>query len=93
MKEVVKKEVQKILEAGMIYPISESAWVSLVQVVPKKGGMTIIHNERNELISITTVTGWKMCIDYRKLNQTTTKIHFPLSFMGQMLERLIGKKL
>jgi len=48
MKEVVKKKVQKLLEAGMIYPISDSAWVSPVQVVPKKGGMTVIHNEKNE---------------------------------------------
>ena len=76
MKEVVKKEVQKLLEAGMIYPISDSAWVSPVQVVPKKGGMTVIHNEKNELIPTRTVIGWRMCIDYRKLNQATRKHHF-----------------
>ena len=57
MKEVVKKEVQKLLEAGMIFPISDSAWVSPVQVVPKKGGMIVIHNEKNELIPTRTVTG------------------------------------
>jgi len=91
MKEVVKKEVQKLLEARMIYPISDSAWVSPVQVVPKKGGMTVIHNEKNELIPTRTVTGWRMCIDYRKLNQATRKDHFPLPFMDQMLERLAGK--
>ena len=91
MKEVVKKEVQKLLEAGMIYPISDSAWVSPVQVVPKKGGMTVIHNEKNELIPTRTITGWRMCIDYRKLNQATRKDHFPLPFMDQMLERLAGK--
>jgi len=91
MKEVVKKEVQKLLEAGMIYPISDSAWVSPVQVVPKKGGMTVIHNEKNELIPTRTVTGWRMCIDYRKLSQATRKDHFPLLFMDQMLERLAGK--
>ena len=90
MKEVVKKEVQKLLEAGMIYPISDSAWVSPVQVVPKKWGMTVIHNERNELIPTRTVTGWRMCIDYGKLNQATRKDHFPLPFMDQMLERLAG---
>ena len=49
MKEVVKKEVMKLLDAGMIYPISDSAWVSPVQVVPKKGGMTVICNDKNEL--------------------------------------------
>ena len=64
MKEVVKKEVIKLLDAGMIYPISESSWVSLVQVVPKKGGMTVVQNEKNELIPTRIVTEWMMCIDY-----------------------------
>jgi hypothetical protein len=50
MREVVKKKVLKLLKAGVIYPISDSEWVSPVQVIPKKGQMTIIHNERNELI-------------------------------------------
>ena len=56
MKEEVQKEVLKLLEAGLIYPISDSAWVSLVQVVPKKGGMTVIKNEKNDLIPTRTVT-------------------------------------
>lgn len=50
MKEVVRKEVLKLLEAGMIYPISDSAWVSPVQVVPKKEGMTVVKNDKNELV-------------------------------------------
>jgi len=75
----------------MIYPISDSSWVSLVQVVPKKGGMTVVKNEKNELIPKRTVTGWWMCIDYRRLNQATRKYHFPLPFMDQMLERLSGQ--
>jgi len=66
MKEEVRKEVLKLLEAGLIYPIFDSAWVSLVQVVPKKGGITVVQNERNDLIPTRTVTGWRMCIDYRK---------------------------
>ncbi|WJX18782.1 hypothetical protein P8452_08546 [Trifolium repens] len=92
MKEVVRKEVVKLLEAGMIYPISDSAWVSPVQVVPKKGGMTVITNDKNELIPSRTVTGWRMCIDYRRLNKATRKDHFPLPFMDQMLERLSGQE-
>ena len=57
MQEVVKKEVVKLLDAGIIYPISDSEWVSPVQVVPKKGGMIVVKDERNEFISTRTVTG------------------------------------
>nr|ACY01934.1 hypothetical protein [Beta vulgaris] len=88
MQEVVKKEVMKLLDAGIIYPISDSKWVSPVQVVPKKGGTTVVKNEKNELIATRVVTGWRMCIDYRKLNVATKKDHFPLPFIDQMLERL-----
>ena len=90
MKEVVRKEVLKLLNAGFIYAISYSPWVSPVHVVPKKGGFTVIRNERNELIPTITVTGWRVCIDYRKLNTATRKDHFPLSFIDQMLDRLAG---
>src|SRR3954468_19087124 len=90
MQEVVKKEILKLLDAGIIYPISDSNWVSAIHVVPKKGGMTVIRNEKNELIPTRTVTGWRVCIDYRKLNDATRKDHFPLPFIDQMLERLAG---
>ncbi|GJS12904.1 DNA-directed DNA polymerase [Tanacetum coccineum] len=90
IKEVVKKEVIKLLDVGLIYPISDSPWVSLVQVVPNKGGMTVVKNEKNELIPQRTVTRWRVCIDYRKLNNATRKDHFPLLFIDQMLERLAG---
>ncbi|GJY08143.1 reverse transcriptase domain-containing protein [Tanacetum coccineum] len=86
--EVIKKEVLKLLDAGMIYPISDSPWVSPVHCVPKKGGITVVANEENELIPTRLVTGWRVCIDYRKLNEATRKYHFPLPFMDQMLERL-----
>ncbi|KAD5802901.1 hypothetical protein E3N88_14261 [Mikania micrantha] len=92
MSEVVKKEVLKLLDAGLIYPISDSAWVSPVQVVPKKRGMTVIVNEKKELIPSRTVTGWRVCIDYRRLNDATRKDHFPLPFIDQMLERLSGQQ-
>ena len=90
MKDVVRKEVLKWLNARFIYSISDGPWVSPVHVVPKKGGFTVIINERNEPIPTRTVTGWRVCIDYRKLNTTTKKDHFPLPFIDQMLDRLAG---
>ncbi|KAM2151479.1 hypothetical protein ACFX1R_045920 [Malus domestica] len=90
MMEVVKKEIIKLLNCGVIYPISDSRWVSPVQVVPKKLGVTVVKNEENELVPTRIQTSWRVCIDYRKLNATTRKDHFPLSFIDQMLERLAG---
>ncbi|GKF10506.1 reverse transcriptase domain-containing protein, partial [Tanacetum coccineum] len=69
-----------------------SPWVSPIHCVPKKGGMTVVVNEENELIPTRLVTGWRVCIDYRKLNEDTRKDHFPLPFMDQMLERLAGNE-
>jgi hypothetical protein len=86
MREVVKKEVLKLLKVGVIYPVFDSEWVSLVQLVPKKGGMTIVGNEKNDLIPHRTVTGWRMFIDYKKLSVATRKDHFPLPFIDEMLE-------
>ena len=90
MKEVVKKEVLKLLDVGVIYPIADSKWVSPTQVVPKKSGVTMVANEHNELIPTRVTTGWRVYIDYRKLNAGTRKDHFPLPFVDQMLERVAG---
>ncbi|GKA56963.1 reverse transcriptase domain-containing protein, partial [Tanacetum coccineum] len=68
--DVIKKEVEKLLDAGLIYPISDSPW----------------------LISTRLVTDWRVCIDYRKLNEATRKDYFPLAFMDQVLERLAGNE-
>nr|GFB17380.1 DNA-directed DNA polymerase [Tanacetum cinerariifolium] len=90
--DVIKKEVIKLLDVGMIYPISDSLWVSPIHCVPKKGGMTVVANENNELIPTRLVTGWRVCIDYRKLNDAIRKDHFPLPFMDLMIERLAGNE-
>ncbi|GKA25992.1 hypothetical protein Tco_0712101 [Tanacetum coccineum] len=91
MKEVVKKDV-KLIDTCIIYPIVNSPSVSLTQCVPKKGGITIVTNEKDELIPTRTITGWRICIDYRKLNDATAKDPSPLPFMDQMLERLTGNE-
>ncbi|RVW37068.1 Retrovirus-related Pol polyprotein from transposon 17.6 [Vitis vinifera] len=90
MQEVVRSEVLKLLQAGIIYPISDSLWVSPTQVVPKKAGITVIQNEKGEEVSTCPTSGWRVCIDYRRLNSVTRKDHFPLPFMDQVLERVSG---
>ncbi|CAN6544766.1 unnamed protein product [Malus baccata var. baccata] len=90
MKEVVRVKVMKLLDAGIIYPISDSKWVNPTQVVPKKTDITVVNNDNNELVRTRMTTGWRMCVDYRKPNNSTRNDHFPLSFIDQMLERLVG---
>eukprot|EP00257_Ricinus_communis_P016126 XP_015574194.1 uncharacterized protein LOC107261200 [Ricinus communis] len=90
IKEVVKKEVQKLLDEGIIYPTDDSNWVSPVHVVPKNSSTIVVKNEKRELVSTRMITGWRICIDCRKLNAATKKNHFPLSFIDQILKRLGG---
>ena len=81
----------KWLDAEIIYLILDNQWVSLMQVVPKKLGITIVENEKGESIPTRTSTTWRVCIDYQKLNTVTRKDHFSLPFIDQILERLAGQ--
>jgi len=81
IKEVVQKEILKLLNNGIIYPIFDSSWVNPIHVVPKKFGLTVITYGANKLIPTCTQMGWNVCTDYRKLNVTTRKDHFPLPFI------------
>ena len=85
---MVRDEVLKLLQAGIIYPIYDSNWVSPTQVVPKKSEVTIVHNEKGEEVPTRLTTGWRVCIDYRRLNEVTRIEHFPLPFIDQLLERI-----
>ncbi|CAM8954580.1 unnamed protein product [Rhodiola kirilowii] len=91
MMEIVQKEIQNLLDANIIYPISDSQWVSPVHVVPKKSGITIEEDAEGKMVTTRVKNGWRMCIDYRKLNAVTRKDHFLLPFIDQMLDRLAGK--
>nr|XP_027118762.1 uncharacterized protein LOC113736005 [Coffea arabica] len=93
MMEVVKKEILKLLDVGIIFTISDSPWVSPVQVVPKKAGVTVEANQTGELVPVRKPTGWRQCIDYRRLNAVTKKDHFPLPFIDQMDFSKIGAPL
>ena len=87
---MVRAEVLKLMQAGIIYPVSDSTMVSPTQVVPKKSKVTTVHNEKGEEMPTRLTTSWRVCIDYRRLNEVTRKDHFPLPFMDKLLERISG---
>ena len=88
MQEVVQAKVLKLLQADIIYPISDSPWMSPTQVVLKKSGIKVMQNDKGEDISTRLTTGCRVCIDYKRLNAVTRKDHFPLPFIDQVLERV-----
>nr|GEU88841.1 reverse transcriptase domain-containing protein [Tanacetum cinerariifolium] len=88
---IVKKEIIKLLDGGIIYAIEDSPWVSPVHCVPKKGGMTVVTNEDNELVPTRTVIGWRVCIDHHKLNEATRKDHSS-TLHGSNAGKISGKQ-
>nr|GEW44017.1 reverse transcriptase domain-containing protein [Tanacetum cinerariifolium] len=87
--DVIKKEVEKLLDAGLIYPISDSPWVSPVHRVPKKGGFTVVANEENELIPTRLVTGWKRLHSHAPMRRSP--IAACLSFYAMHRARFKGE--
>jgi hypothetical protein len=90
MQEVIRAEVIKLLDANIIHPIFDSKWVSSIHVVPKRAGLTVVKKKEGELAPTRIQSGWRICIDYCKLNATTRKDHFPTPFINQVVERLVG---
>ena len=85
---MVRTEILNLLEAGIVYPIADSSWVSPVHCAPKKGGITAVPNDKNELIPQRIVNSYRMVIDFTKLKKASRKDHYHLPFIDQMLERL-----
>jgi hypothetical protein len=88
----VRTEVIKLSDAGIIYPIFDSKWVSPIHVVPKRAGLMVVKNKENELVPTRIQSRWRVCIDYCKLNVATRKDHFLLPFVDQKVEHLAGHK-
>ena len=86
----MKEEILKWLNAEIIYPISDSQWVSPIHIVQKKAGVTVKTNTKGKEIQTRLLTKWRVCIDYRKLNSATKKDHFLLPFIDQILDRIAG---
>jgi len=81
MQEAVRTEILKLLDNGIIYPISDSQWVSPVHTVLKKAGFTVVEDDKKELVQTRLRMKIRVCIDYHKLNAATCKDHFPLPFI------------
>ena len=91
MREVVSKEVMKLIDVRIVFPIIDSKCISLIQCVPKKGGVAVVRNEKNELILTRRVSGWRICMDYCKLNDAIQKDHYHITFIDHILDGLQGQ--
>nr|GEZ46103.1 reverse transcriptase domain-containing protein [Tanacetum cinerariifolium] len=89
---IIAKELRDEEKSALIKVLKSHKRAIAWKLSDIQGGFTVIENEENELIPTRLVTGWRVCIDYRKLNETTRKDHFPLPFMDQMLKRLAGNE-
>ena len=89
--DAIKDEILKWLSAGIIYPISDSSWVSPMHDVPKKVGITVKMNDKGEELQTHLPINWQLCIDYRKHNAARKRDHFPLPFIDQILDKLSGQ--
>ncbi|WMV58416.1 hypothetical protein MTR67_051801 [Solanum verrucosum] len=88
---MVKKVIIKCLDVGVISLIADNKLVSVVQCIPKKGGMIVVLNAKNELVATLPITEWRVCMDNHKLNSWTKNHYFPMPFIDQIFGRLAGK--
>lgn len=72
----------------MIYTITESKWLSQVQFIPKKVAITVVPNEKGDLVAMRSLNGWRLCMYYQKLNSCPEKNHFPMPFIDHIVDRI-----
>nr|GEY29442.1 DNA-directed DNA polymerase [Tanacetum cinerariifolium] len=89
MQEVVKKEIIKLLDTGIIYWIVNTLWVSPIYCVPKKGGITVVTNKNDELVPTRTVTGWRANA-FRLCNAPATFQRCMLAIFHDMIEESVN---
>ncbi|GJR82197.1 hypothetical protein Tco_0152982 [Tanacetum coccineum] len=87
IKGIMKNKTVKLLDSGLIYPITDSLWVSPIHVVPKKGGMTVVLNDNNALIPSRMITGWQVILPNSNCTQRSRKGDVHLSLWKIFLQK------